>query len=81
MDVIGVAYVWQMISGLDRASIVIGGVLGLFFSILWMMFFRLDRTTPLGIKRVAAVQVLIVAGFCLIAWWPSLAAALASVLP
>lgn len=78
---IGVAYVWQMIYDLDRASIVVGGVFGVFLSVLWMMFFRLDRTSPRGIKRVAATQVIMVTGFCLVAWWPSLSPALASVLP
>jgi hypothetical protein len=79
--VIGAAYVWQMLFDLDRASIVVGGVFGVFLSVLWMLFGQLGRTSPRGINLVGATQVLMGVGLCLIAWWPSLSPALASMLP
>jgi hypothetical protein len=81
MDMIMVEYVWQILSNLDRASIVFGGVFGAFLFMLWMLFGQLGRTSPRGINQAAATQVLMVVGLCLIAWWPSFSPALAAMLP
>lgn len=68
----GIAYIAQTLFHPSIASMILGGIFGVVLSVIWVLLFRLDRTSRRGIKLTGITQVLIAVGLTVAAWWPPL---------